>query len=191
MVNSLGKKGRFMAFLTCITTGNCSKCFSALGDDAVAHENEGEFHPIHRKCLEIWIRAEQKRDQLPICHDCGIPVESIETKENGLIRLSEDGDLSSVKALLGKRRVYRTHDSAFLQASEAGHHRVVEAFLQNGGIAKSLRGRALQTASRYGHYEVVKVLLKNGLFSPESLEVSKRIADERGYQNIVKRLKFC
>jgi hypothetical protein len=182
-----------MAFFMRIADGNCSVCFSNLGSDAVAHHDGGELHPIHRVCLETWLKVQRQRDQIPSCPDCRINVTSIESKEVSLIRLSIEGDLESVNVLLGDTTFFKNYDLAVLKASEAGQHQIVEALLEKGRISDSVRGRALEAASRNGSLELVESLIgkcgSNETVPTQSLEAALQIAREKGYQNIINRLE--
>jgi len=182
-----------MAFLARITDGNCSVCLSALGSDAVAHQDGGEQHPIHRKCLEAWMTAQSQRNPIPSCPTCHINLTSIESKKDSFIRMSQEGDLESVIVLLEDRSFFKNYDLAVLKASEAGHHQIVEALLKNGTVLDVFRGLALEAAAQNGNFELVEILLENRRqyeqVPTKSLEASLKIARENGYQNIVKSLE--
>ena len=149
-----------MSFLTRIAQDDCSICFSNLGDDGVAHQNGGEQHPVHRRCLEIWSATQQQQNQHPNCPSCRINVTAIETRDIALIRTAQEGDLESVKTLLTQGPFDLYCDFALLKASQAGQHQVVEVLLQKRRIGDSLHGQALEIASENGRDEVIRVLLQ-------------------------------
>lgn len=174
-----------MVFFGRIAPGNCSVCHENLGNDAVAHRNE---HPVHRKCLDAWNNAKQS-NQVPSCPSCGINVTVVESQELFLTRASKEGDLKSVQALVTKGPITLHYDIAVVNASEAGHHLVVQALLQSRPITNIFRGCALKDASENGHYEVIKVLIDRiDLIPTESLKESLKAARGNEYQDIVELL---
>lgn len=48
-----------------VPSGNCAVCFELFDESTIAHNG---YHPIHTKCLEIWVRTN------PTCPECRAPV---------------------------------------------------------------------------------------------------------------------
>ena len=180
-----------MAFKVVFAKGACQVCSLDLGNDAIAHTNEGENHPIHRRCMQIWIDAQKLK--APICLSCSVNVTSIETDSEALVRFSEQGDLEAVKVVKKNGPFFFSYDLAVYKASENGHHQVVDELLSNSSISNESRGMALEAAAGNGHYEVVENLLLNKrhceIVSDSSIQKSLSIARENGHENIVRMLE--
>ncbi len=180
-----------MAFKVVFAKGACPVCSLDLGNDAIAHTNEGENHPIHRRCMQIWIDAQKLK--APICLSCSVNVTSIETDSEALVRFSEQGDLEAVKAVKKNGSFFGSYDLAVYKASENGHHQVVDELLSSGSISNECRGMALEAAAENGHCEVVKRLFSGTMryesVPHPSIQKSLIIAREKGYQNIVTSLE--
>jgi len=176
-----------MAFRAVVAQGICPACFLDLGNDAIAHANGGENHPLHRRCMQTWIDVQ--KIQAPICFSCSINVTSIETSGEALVRVAEQGDLGAVKIFMKNGPFFVIYGLAVYGAAQNGHYPVVDELLSKGGISNDFRGLALEAAAKNGHCEVVERLLSTSLTSEHlpvsSIKKSLAIAKEKGYTNIV------
>jgi ankyrin repeat protein len=184
-----------MNFISKVTSGECQLCFFELGNDAIIHPDGGEFHPIHRKCLEVWMKTISNQQQTPACPICRKEINKIESPGEALIRMAKQGDDVSIKAFVKNGPFFSCYSLAISAASQNGHNKTVEALLENGSISNEFCGLALEQATENGHVETVRVLLHKRQMRYEcvpnnALEKCMNIAKEKGYENIVMELQL-
>jgi hypothetical protein len=85
-----------MAFQSTVRVGSCPRCCFEF--DAFAHLDQ----PLNRRCSQVWVATQKKKEQIPICPNCRINVTSFETTEEAFIRMSEHCDLESENNILAQ-----------------------------------------------------------------------------------------
>jgi hypothetical protein len=92
--------------------------------------------------------------------------------------------------LLGETVEKPVRKTAYIDACDRGHDRVVELFLVDPRVdPTSEDNRAIRYASRNGHESVVKLLLADPRVDPAALDNDAiRCASQRGHANVVKVL---
>ena len=107
-------------------------------------------------------------------------------EEKGLIEASRDGNLQKVKDLIKHGTdIHVNKEEAFYQAVSNGHLNVIK-YLTSQGINIHVDGDyALCLAAGYDHLNVLKYLVDQGADASILNYESQRIAEERGYQDIV------
>lgn len=176
------------------TDGDCPICFLELGNDAIIHQDGGEFHPIHRKCLEVWLKT-LNENVSPTCPICRKDINVIENTGQALIRMANQGDEVAIKAFMKNGPFPLSYSLAVCAASQKGHYKIVEALLEYGSISNEFAGRALEQATTNGHLETVRALLYKRQMRYEhvpanDVEKCLNIAKEKGYESIIKELQL-
>lgn len=184
-----------MNFTSKVTSGECPICSLELGNDAIIHQDGGELHPAHRKCLKVWIKTQETSNQVPACPICRKNINSIESKGEALIRMAKQGDEIAIRAFMKNGPFPLSYSLAVCAASQNGYYKIVEALLENGSISNELCGLALEQATENGHIETVKALLHKRQMRYEhvpvnALEKCLCLAQEKGYENIFKELEL-
>jgi len=140
--------------------GECPVCYSELGNDAVIHSDGGEKHPIHRPCLQLWMKTQEKKGQAASCPLCLVNVTSIEPIMEAFLRAANEGSLEAVRAWMTDEQCAVYYGFALRGAAKNGHDRVVEVLLSHSKASMGgNRGWALEEAAEHGHEKVVKLLL--------------------------------
>jgi len=190
-----------MIFTSQVTmSGQCKQCWGELGIDGMIHQDEA--HPIHKKCLEIWIaqQAEQphSQDTSPICYK---NIQKIEEKDEALLRMVDQGNNMDVEVLMKNNRFFIEHNtSALYLATNKGYSQIIKIILENG---KDFTDKALETvlkrATQNGDITTLRILLEysnhNGYgFSQTILKnclsiAKKNAKKQESYQEIINELQ--
>lgn len=181
------------SFISTITSGNCGICLSDLGHEGMIHEDGGEEHPIHRKCLEIGLNRLGQTQSTSNCPICSKKIEFIEDKGDALIRMARQGNTAAITAFMHNGPFPIAYGLAVSAAAKEGHHKIVEALLKNGNISNADCGFALKEATRQGHIKVVQaLLLKRNMcwerVPSNDLEQALKIAVEENHKEIIEEL---
>jgi len=108
----------------------CPVCLLNDGQEEMVHQDGGETHPIHRKCLEEWVKQQTNYNELhrketdspfsPTCPFCTREICSIESIDEALARKAKRNEDVAKPVLTKKNNFLLTLSSRRLMHIRAG-----------------------------------------------------------------------
>jgi len=113
----------------------------------------------------------------------------LNTKNEALLKASENGNLEVVKFLVENETNIRAYnDFSIKLASTNGHTEIVKFLVENGANIHSDNDYSIRIASENGHLNIVKYLIKKGANIHAKDDEALRRASRNGHLNVVEYL---